>query len=32
VARFMLGSVTQKVLAESDIPVLIYRPQPSSAA
>ena len=25
VSRFMLGSETQKVLAESDIPVLIYR-------
>jgi nucleotide-binding universal stress UspA family protein len=24
-ARFMLGGVTQKVLAESDIPVLVYR-------
>jgi nucleotide-binding universal stress UspA family protein len=25
VSRFMLGGVTQKVLAESDIPVLVYR-------
>ena len=25
VSRFMLGSETQKVLAESDIPVLVYR-------
>lgn len=31
VARFMLGSVTQKVLAESEVPVLIYRAPPSSA-
>jgi nucleotide-binding universal stress UspA family protein len=27
VSRFMLGGVTQKVLAESDIPVLVYRAQ-----
>jgi nucleotide-binding universal stress UspA family protein len=25
VSRFMLGGVTQRVLAESDIPVLVYR-------
>jgi nucleotide-binding universal stress UspA family protein len=25
VSRFMLGGVTQKVLAESDVPVLVYR-------
>jgi nucleotide-binding universal stress UspA family protein len=25
VSRFMLGGETQKVLAESDIPVLVYR-------
>jgi nucleotide-binding universal stress UspA family protein len=27
VSRFMLGGETQKVLAESDIPVLVYRSQ-----
>jgi nucleotide-binding universal stress UspA family protein len=27
VSRFMLGGETQKVLAESDIPVLVYRQQ-----
>jgi hypothetical protein len=27
VSRFMLGGETQKVLAESDMPVLVYRPQ-----
>jgi len=32
VSRFMLGGVTQKVLAESDIPVLVYRsPTPTHA-
>jgi nucleotide-binding universal stress UspA family protein len=32
VSRFMLGGETQKVLAESDIPVLVYRSHvPSSA-
>ena len=30
VSRLMLGSETQKVLAESDIPVLIYRSQAPS--
>jgi len=32
VSRFMLGGETQKVLAESDIPVLVYRsPTPTNA-
>jgi nucleotide-binding universal stress UspA family protein len=30
-SRFMLGGVTQKVLAESDIPVLVYRSEAPAA-
>jgi nucleotide-binding universal stress UspA family protein len=32
VSRFMLGSETQKVLAESEIPVLVYRAQAPAGA
>jgi len=32
VSRFMLGSETQKVLAESDIPVLVYRSRTQTPA
>jgi nucleotide-binding universal stress UspA family protein len=32
VSRFMLGGETQKVLAESDIPVLVYRTRVPTAA